>query len=43
MAPRGGGRVKQDMFEYFAVMSHFTRGRPVLTPNFKFIFVYCIF
>jgi hypothetical protein len=43
MAPRGGGLVKQAIFEYFAVMSHLTRGRPDLTPNFMFFFVYCIF
>jgi hypothetical protein len=42
MAPRGGGLGKQAMFEYFVVMPHLTRGRPELTPNFKFFFVYCI-
>jgi hypothetical protein len=42
MGPRGEGQVRQDMFEYFAVISHLTRGRPLLTPNFMFIFVYCI-
>jgi hypothetical protein len=43
MGPRGGGQVKQDMFEYFAVISHLTRGRPLLALNFMFIFVFCIF
>jgi hypothetical protein len=32
MAPRGGGRATQDMFELFAVMSDLIRGRPALTP-----------